>query len=174
NGPSNGISNGAFQRGTNVTNSFRRKISLGKHITSEDLPQKYVEDNSEPMSNPTSLKSKEAHWKSLESLDDLDVEDEIDSKQDSENGDDDAPKMILVRRDSKRFNKGDAERVIQGFFIESKNTSNGTLRRIKVPLNIDEFADTSGDKSLEGILDKSNDEICSQNGRLPSHDSDSE
>ncbi|CAG7826811.1 unnamed protein product, partial [Allacma fusca] len=25
NGPSNGISNGAFQRGTNVTNSFRRK-----------------------------------------------------------------------------------------------------------------------------------------------------
>jgi prune family protein 2 len=57
--------------------------------------------------------------------------------------------VYLVRRDSKRFNSKDSERIVQGLFVESSN-KNGTLKRIKVPLHLGDEEDElySRDSSL--------------------------
>ena len=149
-----------FERGIAQTASFRRRIALAKSLADEmaTLPKQIesTQDDDEESHFGKNLKlapdSGPSLWKSLESLDDLDIEDDIESgtgsggsseKNSTFNGDagDDADsKVFLVRRDSKRFSKKDKDdRVIQGLFVESKNTSNnGTLKRIRVPLQFSE------------------------------------
>lgn len=76
-----------------------------------------------------------------------DDEDDTNSKKSSSSG------VVLVRRDSKRCSfkgkDGQVDRIVEGLFVESKNPNpNGTLRRIRAPLNLTE--DIDGDDGLEG------------------------
>jgi hypothetical protein len=169
-----------FERGGVQTASFRRRIALAKSLAADmaSIP-KQSESPDDPEEEAPGIARKPSKlapdsgpslWKSLESLDDMDIEDEIElgSGESSERnsttcGDEADSKVYLVRRDSKRFSgRGKEGRVIQGLFIESKNTSNnGTLKRIRVPLQFSEDG-TAQDFDFEGEVGKEETEgkIC--------------
>jgi len=132
-----------FQRGGQLTNSMRRKIALSKGLRSP---------------TPNGGGGVDFKKTSEESLDDLGVgdedwEDDVDGKDDQRSSSSSSG-VFLVRRDSKRFSfKGKdgavIDRVVEGLFVESKNPNpNGTLRRIKAPLNLTGDDDDGGDEDI--------------------------
>jgi len=161
------LQNNSFERGGVQTASFRRRIALAKSLAAEmEGGLQRTEDDDEYNSislspsptgrNHQGSRAQDPHhhgglnptdvWRSLESLNDLEIEDDIDSVCSG------TDELFLVRRDSKRFNKnsGSEERVIQGLFVESKmgRTNNGTLTRVRVPLNLSQEDVDGGDSDL--------------------------
>lgn len=141
------INHSTFQRGTSLSNSLRRKISLGRDTPKSPSRICYSPDGGSSVKRGNSQESLETDLGVCED-DWEDEEEDTHSKKSSSSG------VVLVRRDSKRFSfkgkDGHVDRVVEGLFVESKNPNpNGTLRRIRAPLNLTEDLDDGLD-SPEG------------------------
>ncbi|ODN02216.1 Protein prune 2 [Orchesella cincta] len=139
-----------FQRGAPMTNSFRRKISIGRDTPKSPSRICYSPDGSSSVKRGNSQESLETDLGVCEDDWEEDEDDNINRSSKSPSSG-----VVLVRRDSKRFsfkNKdGQVERVVEGLFVESKNPNpNGTLRRIRAPLNLTEDIGDDGLESPEG------------------------
>lgn len=151
-------SHSSFERGTPLSNSLRRKISPGRDTPKSPSRICYSPDGSSSVKRGNSQESLETDLGVCED-DWEDEEEDTRSKKSSSSG------VVLVRRDSKRFSirskDGQVERIVEGLFVESKNPNpNGTLRRIRAPLNLTEDL---GDDGLDSPEESSLVEVKEQN-----------
>ncbi|OXA56243.1 Protein prune 2 [Folsomia candida] len=122
-----------LQRATPLTASMRRRIALSKGIRTPSLDDARTtthEDDDDDM-DEVDLGVGDEDW-------------EDDDNSNSRTTSNNSNGTCLVRSDSKRFSfKGKdgqviaVDRVVEGVFVESMNSNpKGTLRRVKVPLNL--------------------------------------